>query len=146
MLPLWSSPALELKISPQYWSLSPALSALMEIWPLLHPLWESYEQISILLENVATYNALCSRNFQNVKLKLDFVKIWWFYRHSDFAWNQIWPNLKGPKMSFLAILEFLSFDFEYIWATFKFKICQNSKFRASKNVINDIFGPFDFTQ
>ena len=30
-------------------------------------------------------DSLCSRNFQNVKLKLDFVEIWSFYRHSDFA-------------------------------------------------------------
>ena len=33
--------------------------------------------------------ALCSRNFQNVKLRLDFVEIWSSYRHSDFMWNQI---------------------------------------------------------
>ena len=30
---------------------------------------------------------LCSRNFQNVKLRLDFVEIWWFYCQSDFAWK-----------------------------------------------------------
>ena len=31
--------------------------------------------------------SLCSRNFQNVKLWLDFLEIWLFYRHSNFAWN-----------------------------------------------------------
>ena len=36
------------------------------------------------------YNPLCSRNFQNVKLRLDFVEIWWFHHHSDFTWNQNW--------------------------------------------------------
>ena len=55
--------------------------------------------------------SLCSRNFQNVKLRLDFVEIWSFYRHSDFTWNQILVNSNGPKMSFLAILEVLNFDF-----------------------------------
>ena len=38
--------------------------------------------------------ALCSRNFQNVKLGLDFVEIWWFYCHSDFTWNQILAHFK----------------------------------------------------
>ena len=36
-------------------------------------------QIEILLPS------LCSRNFQNVKLKLDFVEIWSLYRHYDFT-------------------------------------------------------------
>ena len=39
------------------------------------------------------HSALCSRNFQNVKLRLDFVDIYQFYRHSDFAWNQVFSNL-----------------------------------------------------
>ena len=52
--------------------------------------------------------ALCSRNFQNVKLRLDFVEIWSFYRHSEFTWNQI---LEYSKMSFWVILEVLNFDF-----------------------------------
>ena len=29
--------------------------------------------------------ALCSRNFQNVKLRLDFFEIKSFYRHSNFT-------------------------------------------------------------
>ena len=66
--------------------------------------------------------SLCSRNFQNVKLRLDYVEIWLFYRHSDFTWNQILANLNGPKMSVLKILEVLSFDFS------KFEQLSNSKF------------------
>ena len=53
-------------------------------------------------------NTLCSSNFQNVKLWLDFVGIWEFYRHSDFTWNQI---LAYSNMSILVILEVLNFDF-----------------------------------
>ena len=55
--------------------------------------------------------ALCSRNFQNVKLRLDFVAIWLFYHHSEFTGNQILVNSNGPKMLFLVILEGLNFDF-----------------------------------
>ena len=55
--------------------------------------------------------ALCSRNFQNVKLRLDFVEMWSFYRHSNFMWKPILAFLNGPKMSFLAILETLKFEF-----------------------------------
>ena len=57
--------------------------------------------------------ALCSSNFQNVKLRLDFVEIWSFYRHSDFTWNHKLMNCQ--KMSFLAILETLNFEFWQIW-------------------------------
>ena len=54
---------------------------------------------------------LCSRNFQNVKLRLDFVEIWSFYCYSDFTWNQILSNSNSPKMLFFAILEVLNFAF-----------------------------------
>ena len=50
----------------------------------------------ILEESGKQIYALYSRNFQNVKLRLDFVKIWQFYSHSDFAWNQI-GKFKGSK-------------------------------------------------
>ena len=30
-------------------------------------------------------HTLCSRNFQNVKLRIDFVEIEYFYSHSDFT-------------------------------------------------------------
>ena len=56
-------------------------------------------------------SALCSRNSQNVKLRLAFVEIWSFYRYSDFTWNQILVNSNGSNILFLAILEVLNFDF-----------------------------------
>ena len=54
--------------------------------------------------------ALCSRNFQNVKLKLDFVEMIilppvWFYVKSNFG------EFKRSKMSFLAIWETQNFEF-----------------------------------
>ena len=55
--------------------------------------------------------SLCSRNFQNVKLRLDFVEIWSFYHHSDFTWNQILADSNSPKMSSLAISETLNLEF-----------------------------------
>ena len=55
----------------------------------------------------ASLASLCSRNFQNVKLRLDFVEIWSFYCHSEFTWNPILANSNGPKMLFLAIFGFL---------------------------------------
>ena len=67
--------------------------------------------------------SLCSRNFQNVKLRLDFIEIWWFYRHSEFGWNHILANSNSPKMSFLAIQEVLNFDFS------KFQVPNIQKFK-----------------
>ena len=49
------------------------------------------------IKNFST-TSLCYKNFQNVKLRLDFVDIWSFYRHSDFTWNPILVNSNGPKM------------------------------------------------
>ena len=43
----------------------------------------------INLDIISHSNSLCSRHFQNVKLRLDFVEIWSFYHYSDFTWNQI---------------------------------------------------------
>ena len=85
--------------------------------------------------------ALCSRNFQNVKLRLDFVEIQSFYHHSDFTWNQILVISNGPKMLILTILEIL------IWVNLsnfqvpnllKFKVqslwnCQKWHFRTFWN-------------
>ena len=81
-----------------------------------------------------------------MKLRLAFVQILSFYRHSDFTWNQILANSIGPKMSFLAILEVLDFDFSKFEQLTSPKFTKNSKFRVSKIVINDIFGLFDFAQ
>ena len=54
--------------------------------------------------------SLCSRNFQNVKLMLDFVKTWSIYGHWDFMWNPVLVNSNSPKMSILAILETQNFE------------------------------------
>ena len=45
-----------------------------------------------------------------------------FYGHPDFVWNPILAHSKGPKTSFLAILEVLNFDFG------KFEQLSNPKF------------------
>ena len=90
--------------------------------------------------------SLCSRNFQNVKLRLDFVEIWSFYRHSDFTWNQIWVNSNGIRMSFLATSKPLNFEF---LVNFGLESCSNLlklKFRTSESTKNDIFWPFEFTK
>ena len=66
--------------------------------------------------------AQCSRNFQNVKLRLDFIEIWLFYRHSDFTWNPILANANGPKMSFWQFQRFwtLTFGKFRTWKLLKF--------------------------
>ena len=110
--------------------------------------WRLKTSLGIVISlPLLTYGALCSRNFQNVKLRLDFHEIWSFYCHSDFTWNQILANSKSPKMSFLA---FLNRDSE-LWnlANLALENCSNllkSKFRTSKIVKNDIFGPFEFAK
>ena len=86
-----------------------------------------------------------SRNFQNVKLRLDFVEIRSFYRHSDIRWSQILVNSNGLKMSFLAILEVLNFDFSKFEQLSSPKFTENSKFKVSEIAKNDVFGPFEFT-
>ena len=88
---------------------------------------------------------LCSRIFQNVKLRLNFVQIWSFYSHSDFAWFQIFVNLNSPKMLLLVILETLNFEF---LENFGLESCSNlSKTKLwTSNAKNDIFGPFEFTK
>ena len=75
---------------------------------LIHSSWN--QQMKSLMKYFPPL-ALCSRNFQNVKLWLDFVEIWSFYRKSDFTWNQYLVDLNSPKMLFLAISEGLNFDF-----------------------------------
>ena len=80
-----------------------------------------------------------------VKLRFEFVDIWWFCHHSDFAWNQILANSNSPKMSFLAIWEVLNFDFSKFeqLSSPKFTKIQSSESKIAKN---DIFGPFWFTK
>ena len=57
------------------------------------------------------FHTLCSRNFQNMKLRLDFVEVWSFYRHSAFMWNHILGNSNSPKMLILTILKVQNFCF-----------------------------------
>ena len=90
--------------------------------------------ISQIVKQCEKSNALCSRNFQNVKLRLDFVEIWSFYRHSDFTWNHILGNSNSPKMLILTISEVLNFDFSQFEQIFKSQIYQNSKLRVSETV------------
>ena len=53
-----------------------------------------------ILQKMKRGRSLCSRNFQNEKLMLDFVEIWSFYRHSSFTWNQVLANSNRPKCYF----------------------------------------------
>ena len=109
--------------------------------------WRLKTSLGIVISlPLLTYGALCSRNFQNVKLRLDFHEIWSFYRHSDFTWNSILANSKGPKMLFLAILKVLNFDFGKFEKPSCAKFTKYSKFRMSKIAKNDIFRPFDFAK
>ena len=63
-----------------------------------------------------------------------------------FSVNWILGISNGPKMSCLAILGVLNFDFSKFEQLSSIKICQNSKFRVYKIAKNDIFGPFEFTK
>ena len=96
------------------------------------------------------YKALCSKNFQNVKWRLDFVEIWSFYCHSDFMWNQILVNSNGPKMLILTILEVLNFDFSNFEQFSSPKFTKNSKSESLKlpkmTFLDRLNSPkFDFT-
>ena len=105
------------------------------------------QQMNILFSSTPKEDmSLCSRNFQNVKLRLDLVEIWSFYRISDFTWNQLLVNSNGPKMLILAILEVLNFDFSKFEQLSSSKFTKNSKFKVSEIIQNDIFGPFEFTK
>ena len=94
--------------------------------------WRKVSKDASKVSSVA--KSLCSRNFQNVKLRLDLVEIWWFYNFSDLTWNQFLLNWNGQKMWFLTILKGLNFDFGKFKPFLKSKIHQNSKFRVSKVV------------
>ena len=110
-------------------------------WNLLsHSFEKNFMKVTFSLKKNL---ALCSRNFQNVKLRLDFVEVWSFYQHSDFTWNQILANWNGPKMSFIAISETLNFDFSKFEQLSSPKFTKNSKFRVAKIPKNDIFGQFE---
>ena len=86
------------------------------------------------------------QNFQNEKLRLDYVEIWsflpplWFYVKSYFG------QFKRSKSVILVFLEVLNFDFSKFEQLSSPKFTKNSKFRVSKIAINDIFRPFEFTK
>ena len=84
--------------------------------------------------------ALCSRNFQNVKLRLDLVEIWQFYVKSNFG------KFKQSIMAFFEILDVLKFNFGQFEKFFKSQIDQNSNLWVSKIAKNDIFGPNELTK
>ena len=76
----------------------------------------------IYFKNYSVYTPLCSRNFQIVKLRLDFVEIWSFYCHSDFTWNPFRGIRTVQKCYFWQVLEFEQLSSP------KFTKIQSSKF------------------
>ena len=119
-------------------------------WRLRHflvPFHSQQEMCSCFTLLISLLNlALCSRNFQNVKIRLDFVETWWFFCHSDFMWNPILVNSNGPKVSFLSILKTPNFEFLVILGLESCSNLLKSKFRTSKIAKNDNFGPFECTK
>ena len=101
------------------WLLQIELALILNLWNKVYGLMGKCEDIvyfKIFKSENSALNlnipfALCSRNFQNVKLRHDFVKIWSFYRHSNFKWNQILVNSNSPKVSFLEISESFILNF-----------------------------------
>ena len=73
--------------------------------------------------------SLCSRNFQNVKLRLEFVEFWYLYCPSYFTWNRILANSNGLKMSFLC--NFRGSDFWFFLVNFSiFQVPNLPKFKV----------------
>ena len=97
--------------------------------PLLQVSSQILREIIFCFKCWISFTAPCFRNFQKVKLRLGFVEIWSFYRHSDFTRNQILANSNCLKMSFLAILETLNLEFGKFrtWKLLKSTKNQNSK-------------------
>ena len=73
-------------------------------------LWPHHHPSSLMLVGIHSAEARCSRNFQNVKLRLDFIEIWWCFCHSDFTWNQILAKL---KVKIVIFGNFREFDFGF---------------------------------
>ena len=61
-------------------------------------------------------------------------------------WNPILANSNGPKMSFLAILEGLNFDFSKFEQLSSAQIYKKSKFITSQIVKINIFGQLEFAK
>ena len=109
--------------------------------------WSKVDIYSYLkFVNGKSWKALCSRNFQNVKLRLNFVEIWSFYHHSVFMWNQILANSNGPKMLFFGNFRGSEFWFLVNLTNVQVPNLPKFKFSISKIAINDSFGPFEFAK
>ena len=76
-------------------------------------------------------------------LKLDNFTAAPILREIKFS---LFANSNGPKMSFLAILEVLNFDFSKFEQLSSPKFTKNLKFSVSKIAINDIFGLSEFAK
>ena len=109
----------------------------------LQPEFHIVSYVGIFIEN----KCLSSTMLQ--KLSKCEVKAWhcWnltilpplrFYMKSNFG------EFKRFKMSFLAILVTLNFEFWLIWDLKAAQIHQKSKFRTSKIAKSDSYGPFKF--
>ena len=75
--------------------------------------------------------ALCSRNFQNVKLRQHGMEILKFACHADFTWNQILVNSNCQKCH-LWHLEVLNLNFSKFEPFLKSQIYQNSHWEFLK--------------
>ena len=94
-------------------------------WLLTHPL------------SFSPLPPLCSKNFQNVMLSLDFIEIWSYYCCSDFTWNQILVNSYGPKMLFLPIWKVLKSNFSKFeqFSSPKFTKAFTSRFESFWSIV-----------
>ena len=93
------------------------------------------------------YELCVSENDENIKVSNapETFKMW-SKGHSNFAWNQILANWNGPKMSFLAILETLNYEFLVNLGLDSYSNVLKTNLRTSEITKSDIFGPFQFAK
>ena len=105
-----------------------------------------------LLKNMnyelVVHTALCSRNFQNVKLRLHCFDILRFHCHLDFEWNKILLLLKMPFSPIYRLYILILENLTNFWSP---KFSQNSNFSDPKmvkkgNFWGSYFVKIDFTQ
>ena len=94
------------------------------------PRYLIYDIVSIFKGTISS-KTLCSRNFQNVKLKKHGVEILQFAR---FYMKSNFGAFKQSKMSFLALLEVLDFNSSKFEPFLKHQIYQNSNLTVSEMV------------
>ena len=85
------------------------------------------EKYTISQPLILNTDSLCSRNFQNVKLRLDFVEIWSFYCYCNFTWNLL-VNSNSPN-TFI----FGKFWDSELWIFGKFGTWKLLKFTKNEN-------------